>query len=159
MPRMATTALLATLALLLASALPAAGSSPLQQGSGEGQIVIAQIDEVAAPGGNSIQERVINGTVEGALEGTFVQDVRGVVRRDGQVTFQGTMTFTGTIGDCGEGTITLGLTGKGAGGPLPVTESRVRPIRQAGNDIAVVGQGTVSQDGLDVTYELTYRCR
>jgi hypothetical protein len=157
--RLPSTALLTTLLLLLAMAWPAAAAPPLQEGSGQGSIQIANIEEIRQAGGNSIQQRQITGVVTGDLDGTFVQDVRGVVHRNGQVTFQGTMTFTGTIGTCGEGTVTLGLNGKGAAGALPVTESRVRPIGQAGNTVAVVGQGTVSQDGLAVTYELTYRCR
>jgi hypothetical protein len=100
--------------------------------------------------------------VTGTLDGTFVQHVSGVVHPNGHVTFAGTMTFTGTVGECGEGTVTLGLSGRGlAGQPpdFPITESRVRAINQASNTVAVTGQGTVSQTGLGITYDLKYVCR
>lgn len=158
-PRTVTKVMIGVVAALLAVAPPAAAAGPPQSGSGSGTITIADIEVVREAGGNSIQDRVIHGDVEGTLEGTFVQEVRGVVHPNGDVTFQGTMTFTGTIGPCGEGTITLGLTGKGQAGEAPVTESRVRPINQAANDVAVTGQGTVSQIGPFITYDLQYACR
>jgi hypothetical protein len=158
-PRTVTKLMVAATVSLLVLAAPAGAAGPPQQGSGEGVITIADIEFVREAGGNSVQNREIHGTVTGTLEGTFVQEVRGVVHPNGHVTFQGTMTFTGTVGECGEGTVTLGLSGHGQAGAFPITESRVQPIRQAANDVAVTGQGTVSQSGPFITYELQYACR
>jgi hypothetical protein len=148
---------LAIAALLLSMAGPAAAHGPPLYGEGTGQLVITQLDELRAPGPNSVQYRELTGQVDGALTGTIVQRVTGTVHGAGHVTFRGTMEFTGTVAGCGdeEHTLTLGLTGTGLAGAAPVTESTVRAI--GGSD--VVGVGTVLQDGFDVTYSLRYVCR
>jgi hypothetical protein len=108
-------------------------------------------------GGNVIQERVLTGTVTGTLQGTFEEHVRGVIHPNGLVTFEGTMTFTGSVAGCGTGTLTLGVTGQGVTG-VPVTESTVRVINAAANTLAVRGVGTVSQTGPFMTYQVQYQC-
>ncbi len=120
-----------------------------------------EVEVLRETGGNSHQARTITGTVQGTLEGTFVQEVTGTVKRNGDVTFGGIMEFTGTIDGCGPGaqSVTLGLSGKGIGGAAPVTESTVRVIRQPSNTLHATGHGIVSQEGLDLTYTLQYKCR
>jgi hypothetical protein len=139
-------------------ALASTGAGPPQQGSGTGLITSLEILSRRNAGPNEVQERRLSGTVEGTLNGTFVQHVRGVIHPNGQVTFQGTMEFTGTLAGCGSGTLLLGLTGKGETG-LPVTEATVRPIKQAGNTLATNGVGTVRQVGPLLSYDLRYLCR
>jgi hypothetical protein len=138
-------------------ALPASASPPVV-GTGTGTISIRSITPILTPDGHSIEQRELEGTVLGSLEGTYVQHVRGVVHSTGLVTFQGTMTFTGTVEGCGSGTLTLGITGQGVAG-VPVTEARVRAINAASNTIAAYGAGTVSQVGPNLTYEVKYQCR
>jgi hypothetical protein len=137
--------------------LPASASPPMV-GTGTGTIGVRSITTILTPNGHSIEERELEGTVSGSLEGTYVQRVRGVVHSTGLVTFQGTMTFTGTVAGCGSGTLTLGVTGQGVSG-VPVTEARVRAINAAANTIAAHGSGTVSQVGPNLTYEVQYQCK
>lgn len=149
--------MLGVVAALLALAAPAAAGPP-QTGSGTGLITSVEITSEREAGGNSIQDRTLTGTVDGTLQGTFVEHVSGVVHRNGRVTFSGTMTFTGVVGECGEGTITLGLSGRGQAGEEPITESRVRVIDQAANTVGVTGTGVMHQEGPFVTYEIHYIC-
>jgi hypothetical protein len=150
-------ALVAVLALLLMAA-PAAATGPPQTGSGNGVITNLEITSERTAGPNSIQERTITMAVTGTLDGTFVQEVRGVVHDGRFVTFQGTGTFTGTMEGCGAGTVTLGITGKGSAGQHPVTESSVRVIGSASNTIDARGVGTVLQDGPLMSYEIRFIC-
>ena len=147
----------AALPALLGTGAPAAAGS-LQAGSGTGSITSLEVTSQREAGGNSIQHRRLTGTVDGTLQGTFVEHVSGVVHRNGLVTFSGTMRVTGVVGECGEGTITLGLSGRGQAGE-PVTESRVRVINQAANTVDVTGTGVMYQEGRFVTYEIRYLCR
>lgn len=158
--RFATSArvLLAGVAALLLLATPAGAQGPPLQGSGTGTVESLVITSSREAGENVIQERTLTGTVTGTLEGTFVERVRGVIHGDRLVTFQGTLTFTGTLQDCGEGTITLGVSGRGVPG-VPVTEAKLRVIDQASNTIDVTGVGTVDQVGPNMEYELQYVCR
>jgi hypothetical protein len=112
---------------------------------------------VRVAGGNVFQDRDLVGTVSGTLDGTFEENVSGVIHASGLVTFQGTMTFTGTVAGCGSGTLTLGVSGQGVAG-APVTESSVRVIDSAANTIQAHGTGTVSQVGPNLTYEIQYTC-
>jgi hypothetical protein len=160
---MSTTARMAVAAWVAVAllALPAGAGPPLE-GSGTGMITDLEIVSERQAGPNSIQERLLEGVTfgDGPLDGgTFVQEVTGTVRPDGHVTFRGTLVYTGPIGDCGTGTVTLGLSGRGTGGPAPVTEANVRVIKQPGNTIDVNGQGTVTQDGPFLTYDIKYKCR
>jgi hypothetical protein len=141
-------------ALMLA--LPVS-ASPLMSGTGTGTITSLVITSNREAGGNRIQERVLAGTVTGTLEGTFVEEVQGVIHPNGRVTFQGTFTFTGTVENCGSGTFTLGLSGQGIAG-APVTEARVRVIGGEPNPLGIRGQGTVSQVGPSLTYDVQYKC-
>lgn len=150
---------LPTIASIIAAlifALPASASS-LMTGTGSGTVTSVSITPVLTADGNVIQERDLTGTVTGDLNGTFVEQVRGVIHPTGLVTFDGTMTFTGTVTGCGAGTFTLGVSGQGVTG-APVTESSVRVIDAASNTLAVHGVGTVSQAGPSLTYQVQYQC-
>lgn len=152
------TILVAAVISLLFVAAPVAAADTPESGSGTGVITGLEVVSQRTAGRNSIQERVLTVAVTGTLEGELVQHVRGVVH-DGQfVTFQGTATFTGTMEGCGEGTLTLGLSGKGSAGPHPVTEATVQVIDQSSNTIGARGVGTVSQDGPLMTYEIQFTC-
>jgi hypothetical protein len=126
-------------------------------GSGIGTIGSLSITPVRRADGNTIQERELKGTVSGTLVGTFEEQVRGVIHPTGLVTFQGTMTFTGTVDGCGTGTIKLGVSGQGVTG-APETQSSVRVIDSASNSLAVHGVGTVTQRGPALTYTIQYQC-
>jgi hypothetical protein len=94
---------------------------------------------------------------DGPLTGEFIQHVRGVIHPNGQVTFQGTMTFTGTAQGCGEDpiTVTAHLNGKGSAGEHPVTDARFALVVQSPAN----GNGTVHQDGFALAYDVRYTCR
>lgn len=147
--------------LTLTAMSPAAAQPPVS-GYGTGQITAVEITDVREADGNRHEDRVIRGTVEGTLEGTFVERVSGVVHKSGRVVFHGIMMFSGQMEDCGEGAINLGLSGKGRVGEgpgFPITEASVRVINQAANTIDVTGQGTVFQEGQDLTYDIQYVCK
>jgi hypothetical protein len=157
---MAHSKLAAVMAMLIAMFLiftVPASASALLTGTGTGAIGLVSITTVRSADGNVIQERHLAGTVAGTLQGTFVEDVRGVIHPSGLVTFEGTLNFTGTVADCGSGSLTLGVSGQGVTG-APVTESKVRVIDSASNTIAAHGVGTVSQSGPSLTYEIQYKC-
>lgn len=145
--------------LLIVLAGPAGAAGPPLSGSGEGVITSVQTTSSREAGGNRIEERRLEGVMTGTLEGTFVEEVRGVVHANGQVTFQGTLVFTGTVADCGDGTITGRLQGRGEAGPSPVTDATIRVVDQASNTVAISGQGSVHQHGPFLAYEIQYHCR
>lgn len=151
-------------ATVFGTAVPAAANPDEagvpRSGSGTGRITNLVSTPIREVGGNRFEDRVLTGTVTGTLEGTFEQRVSGMVHKNGRVVFHGTMTFDGQVGDCGEGTLTLRVSGRGhieAPG-FPVTEASVRVIDQAANTVDVTGTGTVSQEGADLAYEIQYVC-
>ena len=158
-------ALAAMLALLLLAGPAGAAGLPLD-GSGTGMITGLEVTPIREEGGNSHQARTLEGVVEGTLEGTFVHETVGTVHTnhpDSRVTFRGVLTFTGTVEGCGDEvhTVVLGLAGRGTV-PVPgfpVTEASVRVIGHPDNTLDASGQGTVTQVGADLTYELQYTCR
>ena len=143
-----------------AAVSPAAAQPPVS-GSGTGQITDVEITNTREADGNRHEDRILRGTVEGTLEGTFEQHTSGMVHKNGRVVFRGKMTFTGELEDCGEGTINLRLSGKGhiPRPGFPITEASVRVVDQAANTIDVTGQGTVFQRGQDLTYDIQYVCK
>ncbi len=154
--------LLILLILVGAFAAPASAQSQLQQATGSGFITDLEIVSEEFAGPNRIEVRQITGQVFGDLQGTWTQNVRGVVHPDGRVTFNGTWEFTGEAGDCGIGTVSGRLTGHGDTGPLPdfpATTAQARITNQPSNTVPVVGQGTLDQTGPLITYDLQYRCR
>lgn len=152
--------------LLLALAAPAVAQGPPLSGSGSAIVTDLIIPEPDEPGGrvdlgqsdNWRQTRTLVGETigEGPLDGTFEQVVTGVVRdRTNDVTFHGTMTFTGTVEGCdGVHRLVLAITGRGQASP-PVTEAKVQVIGPS----AVSGGGTVSQVVQTLTYDIQYVCR
>ena len=152
--RIAASIAMLTAALILA--VPAS-ASVLLHGTGSGIIGLVTITAIRSADGNVIQERDLAGTVTGALQGTFVEHVRGVIHPTGLVTFEGTITFTGTVAGCGSGALTLGISGHGATG-APVTEAQIRVIDAASNTVAAHGVGTLSQTGPALTYQMQYQC-
>lgn len=156
---MARSKLAASIAMLMVAFIIAtpASAAELLTGTGTGLIRSVAITTVRSVDGNVIQERDLSGTVTGALQGTFVEHVRGVIDRTGHVTFKGTITFTGTVAGCGTGALTMAITGRGITG-VPVTEAHIRVIHAASNTLAVHGVGTLEQNGPSLTYEVQYRC-
>jgi hypothetical protein len=147
---------------LLLMAAPVAAAGPPMTGTGTAVIESIEITPIRNAGGNRIETRTLTGrTIDGTLDGTFVQHVTGVIHPNGLVTFHGVLLFTGTVEGCGweEGTLILGLSGRGEAGMMPVTEASVRVINQAANTLLVTGQGTVFQEGPQLGYEIRYICR
>jgi hypothetical protein len=134
------------------------GTGPPITGSGTG--VITSIEDVSSrtAGNNVIKERRLTGTLSGSLQGTFTEEVRGVIH-DGRVTFEGTLQVTGSVPQCGTGTFVLGMNGEGQAGLSPITDAKVRVIDHASNTVPVGGTGSVHQDGASLNYEIRYTCR
>jgi hypothetical protein len=153
------TLLLSAIIATVAFAVPVGAEPPLQQASGEGIFTGLEVLSTRFAGPNRIEVRRITGDVTGDLEGTWTQEVRGVIHPNGEVTFQGTWEFTGVVGSCGTGTVSGSVTGKGLAGQFPVTTAHARITNQPSNSLPVVGQGTLNQQGPFVTYDLQYRCR
>ena len=134
------------------------GAGPPATGNGTGLITSLEDVSTRNAGRNVIKERRLTGTLSGSLQGSFVEEVRGVIH-DGRVTFEGTLEFTGSVPGCGDGTFVLGLSGEGQAGLFPVTDATVRVITHASNTIPVGGTGTVHQEGPSLTYDIKYTCR
>jgi hypothetical protein len=146
----------AAAAAVLAIAAPAAASPPTE-GSGAGAVVVRVPTETRTADGNTIQVRETDGVVTGAFDGTFQQVVRGVIHKDGFVTFHGFMTFTGVAGDCGAGTVTLEFEGKAIAG-VPVAAGRLRTIDDGANTVDVHVIGTFEEFATFFTYEGRFHC-
>lgn len=153
--RTGSTLLIASLAAVLVAA-PAA-SKPLSD-SGTGTITSLDVDVVRSAGGNVTQVRTVEGTVAGPITGTFVETVTGVVHKSGLVTFHGTMTFHGNVDGCGEGTFTVGVTGRAQAG-VPTADATFRAIGRSTNTLAITGTGTLQQVGPQITYDVRYTCQ
>jgi hypothetical protein len=134
------------------------GAAPPTQGSGGGTLTHSESSPPRMAGNNRIVDRQNGGFLVGTFDGEFEQFLRGVIHKDGTVTFHGTMIFTGVAGDCGTGTITLEMEGKGAAGVVPVTEGRMRTIDQSTNTVDVHVIGTFSQVGTAFSYEGQFNC-
>jgi hypothetical protein len=155
-------ATLMTLLLISVFALPASAQSPLLQATGDGVIVNLEVISTEFAGPNRIEVRRITGVITGDLDGVWTQEVRGVVHPNGLVTFQGVWEFSGKVGECGVGTISGRLTGRGQAGPFPdfpVTTAQARVTQQPSNTLGVVGQGVMDQQGPFVAYDIQYRCK
>lgn len=133
----------------------ASASAALMTGSGTGTVALRSVEIVRQADGNVIQERSLTGTVSGALNGTYVEHVRGVVKKSGDVTFEGTMVFEGDVAGCGAGTLVLRVEGKAVSG-LPTSEGRLTTI--GGGTVDVRGIATFSQVGPALSYEAQYSC-
>jgi hypothetical protein len=141
-------------ALLLAAPV---GASPPTEGSGVGTIAVREITESRQADGNTIQVRHTEGTLTGAFDGTYEQTVRGVIHKDGIVTFHGVMTFTGQAADCGTGTVDVEFEGKAIAG-VPVAEGRLRTIDQGTNTLKVHVIGAFDEFATFFTYEGEFHC-
>ncbi len=156
MARFRILAIVGALVGALVLAFPALASPPIT-GSGTGLVTSITTTSSRSAGPNVIEERDVAGTISGDLNGTFTEHVRGVIHKDGLLTLQGTLTFTGTIEGCGSGMVTLGVSGRRASA-ADVIVSNVRVIHSASSSIAVSGVGTVIQDGPFLTYDVRYHC-
>jgi len=145
--------LLVALVLALTAAAPALAA--LMTGGGTGTVAVRSVEVIRQADGNVIQERSLEGTVSGALTGTYVEDVRGVVKSSGNVTFVGTMVFEGTVTGCGTGTLVLRVEGRAVSG-LPTSEGRLTTI--GGGTLDVRGTATFTQVGPALAYEAQYVC-
>ncbi|KAB1188107.1 MULTISPECIES: hypothetical protein [Haloferax] len=146
---------------LLGSVPAVASAQQPQMGTGTGQITNLEITNTRYADGVRHEDRHLEGTISGTLDGTFEEDVSGTVFPSGRVVLHGTMTFTGQVADCGTGTLHLKVSGQGtvtdpAG---PIVDSTVRVVDQAANTLNVTGQGTVRQEGPNLSYDVQYRCR
>jgi hypothetical protein len=149
--------LLAAGAAALVAAAPLAASPPTE-GTGVGTVLLRSITESRDADGNVIQVRQANGTLSGAFDGIYAETVRGVIHKDGIVTFHGLMTFTGVAGDCGAGTVLLEFEGKAIAG-LPVSEGRLRTIDHGdGTTVPVHVVGTFTETATTFAYAGTFHC-
>ncbi len=151
--------------VVLFLALTTAACGTDRPGSGEGSGLITDIEIVGEPEETDegrIEDRRLTGFFDdGPLEGEFVQEVRGLVTPDDDVTFEGTAVFDGTLEGCGHGTLTLSVVGEGQAGQgpgLPATSVEVEVIDPEGNTLPATGNATLHQNALDLTYEIEYEC-
>ena len=155
------TVLFTGMAMLLALAASSWAQGPPVTGTGTGTIMDLEVLDSRDAGTNRIETRRLTVELDGALKGTFIQEVRGVVSADGQVRFQGTGEFTGELEGCGEGTSHFRLNGRGQAGPfpdLPVTTVNGTVVDQASTTVPATGHGTFTQAGPQLTYEIQYVC-
>jgi hypothetical protein len=150
------TAALAAGAAALVLAAPLAASPPTP-GSGAGTILLRAPTETRTADGNVIQERHTMGVVTGAFDGTYVEDVRGVIHKDGLVTFHGFMTFTGIAGDCGVGTVYVELEGRAIAG-VGIAEGRLRTVDEGAATVKVHAMGAFEQLATTFTYAGQFHC-
>src|SRR5919108_762038 len=134
----AATIIAATAGLLAAQ--PTGATQP-SEGSGVGTVLARSIDSTRDADGNVIQTRSASGTISGAFDGIYEEMVRGVIHKDGIVTFHGIMHFTGAAADCGVGSVTLEFEGKAVAG-IPVSEGRLRTVDDGSSTVSVHVIGT-----------------
>lgn len=134
---------------------------PPVSGSGDGNITNLEVFPVRKVGGNTFEDRILRGNLTGTLEGTFKQNTSGKVHESGHVVFRGTMTFTGRVAACGQGTISVRVSGRGhiPEPGFPITEVSGTVINQAANTVDVTGTADLSQRGPNLTYDIQYVCR
>ena len=145
----------------VASVSPTAAQPPVS-GSGTGKITNLEVFPIREVGGNTFEDRILEGeTLTGPLDGSLEWNISGKVHASGRVVFNGTMEFTGTLEDCGEGTINLGISGRGdiPEPGFPITEASARVINQPENTIDVTGTANLFQEGPDLTYDIQYNCK
>ena len=104
-----------------------------------------------------IQERSASGTINGAFDGVYDETVRGVIHKDGIVTFHGIMHFTGAAANCGVGTVTLEFQGKAIAG-APVSNGQLRTIDEGAATLKVHVIGTFSEFAAFFTYDGEFHC-
>ena len=148
--------------LLIPVTAPASSQGVVRSGEGTGYFTSLEETSSRQAGANRIAERVLTGVLtSGPLQGEFTERVRGVIHPTGQVTFHGTMEFTGTAEGCNDGqpgTVVARLSGTGQAGAAPVTDATFALVDRAAGSLAATGQGSVHQDGLQVSYTVQYVC-
>jgi hypothetical protein len=152
--RVMATLMVCSAGLLLAAPVAA---SPPTEGSGIGTILVRSISSSRDADGNVIQEREAAGPIAGAFDGVYDESVRGVIHKDGIVTFHGIMHFTGAAGNCGVGTVTLEFEGKAIAG-VPVAEGMLRTIDEGAASVKVHVIGTFNEFATFFTYEGEFHC-
>jgi hypothetical protein len=140
----------------LALAGPSAASPPTH-GSGVGTVLVRSIDSSRDADGNVIQVRESSGTISGAFDGVYDETVRGVIHKDGIVTFHGVMHFSGAAADCGTGTVTLEFQGKAIAG-VPVSDGQLRTIDEGDSTVPVHVIGSFTEFATSFTYEGDFHC-
>jgi hypothetical protein len=127
------------------------------QASGTAQATSLVFTDVRSADGNAILEGVQQGVIGGTFTGTWVEQFRLVVHRDGTTNFHSFLTVVGTADGCGAGTIRFVVDGQGEG---PVTEGRFRTIDH--NDTTVSVHAVVDFVAFvptgTITYTGTYDC-
>jgi hypothetical protein len=143
-----------SVALFLAA--PAAATPPTH-GSGIGTVLARSIDSSRDADGNVIQVRESSGTISGTFDGVYNETVRGVIHKDGIVTFHGVMHFFGAASDCGTGPVTLEFQGKAIAG-IPVSDGQLRTIDEGGSNVPVHVNGSFTEFATSFTYEGEFHC-
>jgi hypothetical protein len=137
--------LLSKLSVIATAAVVAALAMAAPSGAGSSIAIAGSI----VPTGATLTERAADGNViidavgthawTGGFTGTSTVDVHFVIHSDGQVTYQGLITFTGTT-PCGPGTIQLEDEGSGTfPGPLP---GKFTTIDQGNSTVAIHANGS-----------------
>jgi hypothetical protein len=150
-----------TLAVLVAVSLVAAlggNAEPQQQitwTEGASSVVVTLVDSRAA-GGNTIQDFIFVRDVTGDITGTVTSTFRGVLHPNGQFTFEGRSTYTGTT-PCGTGSFDTGFAGNNIG--TTFSTGQAQSVDGGRNSAHILFTGTFA-NGLFRVSTLTgsYRC-
>jgi Protein of unknown function (DUF3224) len=127
----------AALSLALLAAAPSGADSSIAV-AGTVTPTSATFNERAADG-NIIVDAVGTHAWTGDLSGTSTIDVHFVIHSDGQVTYEGHLTFTGST-PCGTGTMYLEDQGRGTfPGPLP---GNFTAVDQGSSTLAIHAKGS-----------------
>jgi hypothetical protein len=120
---------------VFAFAAPASSSSPVPAAGVETYVPNFTSERFAD--GNVILTALNPGTKTGTFTGSQVADFTLVTFKDGTFNFEGIITFTGTVADCGTGTVVL--RSEGAGFVLPDGSAVITRDHQH----TLFGQGTL----------------
>ena len=137
---------------------PASAAAPLTASGVETYVPSFTFGKFAD--GNEFLHALNPGAKTGTFTGTQVADFVLVLFKDGRFTFEGIVTFTGTVAECGTGTVVLRT--EGGGRLLPDGT----PVITRGHQHTLLGRGTLpvhaSLDstgvGLTLTYSGEYHC-
>jgi hypothetical protein len=113
--------------------------------------IVGQVD------GKTLVDGTRQGTVTGALSGTYTEDIAIVIHATGALTFTGTDTCICTVANK-SGTVTAHFTGTGVFRPLvDIDQGHSTIVGGTDGLMNLEGEGTFQRRGATGSYTLRYR--
>jgi len=142
--------------LIVASAGYARRSKPQPA---EGTVFVAAFTptDVREADGNTFVEGIATGTFTGTFTGSFAEHLTEIIHPSGDINFHGEIVFTGTVDDCGSGTVLLRDEGTGIGAGA-FSEAKVVTVDQGASSVDVHANLDINFAGFRGAYTGTFQC-